>query len=169
MFNIVNQLYEFASDPDRNIVNENLWEKAKKRINKDLMVTISTPSDESQVFTNAERIELRKLILEDLEVFKPRPTSAGLQILFMLETGLRIGECTALKWSDVKKGRLYIRRQATNKGVTDWVKTNNGYRDIPLTDEALYILNEVRFYRFPPFRSAKSPFPPSSHRDIHAP
>ena len=144
MFNIVNQLYEFASDPDRNIVNENLWEKAKKRINKDLMVTISTPSDESQVFTNAERIELRKLILEDLEVFKPRPTSAGLQILFMLETGLRIGECTALKWSDVKKGRLYIRRQATNKGVTDWVKTNNGYRDIPLTDEALYILNLVK-------------------------
>lgn len=144
MFNIVNQCYEYAADPDVNIVSENLWLKAKKKINKDLMIVNSTPSDESQVFTNEERKELKKLILEDLDVVKSRPTSAGLQILFLLETGLRIGECTGLKWSDVKKGRLYIRRQATNKEVKEWTKTNNGYRDIPLTDEALNILDLVK-------------------------
>jgi len=144
MFSIVNQCFEYASDPDICIVNENIWVKAKKKINKDLMVTITTPSDESQIFTNEERKELKKLILEDLEVFKSRPTSAGLQILFLLETGLRIGECTGLKWSDIKKGRLYVRRQATNKEVKEWTKTTNGYRDIPLTDEALYILDLVK-------------------------
>lgn len=144
MFNIVNQLYEFASDPDRNIVNENLWEKTKKRINKDLLVTTNTPSDESQIFTNAEIIELKKIILEDLNTFKPRPTSAGLLILFLLQTGLRLGEAVGLQWTDLRGGRLYIRRQATNKEVKEWTKTSNGYRDIPLTDEALYILDLVR-------------------------
>lgn len=144
MFSIVNQCYEYASDPDINIVSENLWQKAKKKINKDLLVTLTTPSDDSQVFTNEERKEIKQLVLEDLEVFKSRPTSAGLQILFLFETGLRIGECTGLKWSDIKKGRLYIRRQATNKEVKEWTKTTNGYRDIPLTDEALYILDLVK-------------------------
>ena len=144
MFSIVNQCFEYASDPDINIVNDNLWAIAKKKINKDLMVTSTTPSDESQIFTNEERKEIKRLVLEDLENFKSRPTSAGLQILFMFETGLRIGECTGLKWSDVKKGRLYIRRQATNKEVKEWTKTNNGYRDIPLTYEALHILELVK-------------------------
>ena len=116
----------------------------KEKINKDLMVKSTTPSDESQIFTNKERKEIKRLVLEDLENFKSRPTSAGLQILFMFQTGLRIGECTGLKWSDVKKGRLYIRRQATNKEVKEWSKTNNGYRDIPLTDEALHILELVK-------------------------
>ena len=31
MFNIVNQCYEYAADPDINIVSENLWLKAKKK------------------------------------------------------------------------------------------------------------------------------------------
>ena len=144
MFSIVNQCYEYASDPDIGIVPENLWLKAKKKVNKDLIITTNTPSDDSQIFTNEERKEIKRLVLEDLEVFKSRPTSAGLQILFLFETGLRIGECTGLKWSDIKKGRLYVRRQATNKEVKEWTKTNNGYRDIPLTDEALHILDLVK-------------------------
>lgn len=114
-FSRISLCFEYASDPDINIVNDNLWAIAKKKVNKDLLITTTTPSDESQIFTNEERKEIKRLVLEDLESFKSRPTSAGLQILFMFETGLRIGECTGLKWSDVKKGRLYIRRQATNK------------------------------------------------------
>lgn len=146
MFSIINNCFEYASDPDINIVNDNLWTKAKKKVNKDLMVTPTTPSDESQVFTNDERREIKRLVLEDLEKQKSRPTSAGLQILFLFETGLRIGECTGLKWTDVKNGRLYIRRQATNKEVKEWTKTTNGYRDIPLTDEAKKILELVKEY-----------------------
>ena len=69
-----------------------------------------------------------------------------MQILFLFETGLRIGECVGLKWSDVKKGRLYIRRQADNRGVREWTKTSSGYRDIPLTDEALRLLDIIKKY-----------------------
>jgi len=146
MFNIVNQCYEYASDPDINIVNDNLWAKAKKKINKDLMVKNGIPADDSQVFTNEERKLIKQMVLEDMETYKDRPTSAGLQILFLFETGLRIGECVGLKWSDIKNGRLYVRRQANNKAVKEWTKTNNGYRDIPLTDEAQRILELVKKY-----------------------
>ena len=146
MFTIVNQCYEYAADEDIAVVSENIWQKAKKKINKDLFVATVTPSDESQVFTDEERLAIRQMVTEDLKKYKKQPTSAGFQILFMFETGLRIGECCGLKWTDIKNNRLYIRRQANNKGVKEWPKTHNGYRDIPLTDEACNILKQVSEY-----------------------
>ena len=86
------------------------------------------------------------MVHEDMERYKKNPTSAGLQILFLFETGLRIGECCGLKWSDVQGKRLYIRRQADNNGVKEWTKTVSGYRDITLTQEARHILDEVAEY-----------------------
>ncbi|MCD7990921.1 MAG: site-specific integrase [Clostridia bacterium] len=143
MFEIVNQVMEYAADEDRNIITENLWTKAKKKINKDLLVSKPMPTDESQVFTGDERRKLKIMIHEDLERYEKQSSSAGLQILFLFETGLRIGECCGLKWTDVKNGRLYIQRQANNEGVKEWTKTTAGYRDIPLTKAALRILDEV--------------------------
>lgn len=143
MFEIMNQVMEYASDEDRNIISENLWEKAKKKINKDLIVSKPLPSDESQVFTNDERREIKKMVHCDLERYPKQASSAGLQILFLFETGLRIGECCGLKWSDIHHNRLYIQRQANNEGVKDWTKSTAGYRDIPLTKEALKILDKV--------------------------
>ena len=105
-----------------------------------------TPSDESQVFTDDERRQIKLMIYEDLERYQKQPTSAGLQILFLFETGLRIGECCGLKWSDIKNGRLYIRRQANNDGVKQKTKSESSNRDIPLTDEALRILERVKKY-----------------------
>lgn len=146
MFQILNECYEYAADEDVNIVKENLWTRAKKKINKSLITVYSTPSDETQVFSNEERRQMKQMVYDDLIQYSNRPTSAGLQILFLFETGLRIGECCGLKWSDVKNGRLYIQRQADNEGVKEWTKTTNGYRNIPLTKEALSILEDVRKY-----------------------
>lgn len=146
IFQIVNECFEFASDEDVNIVKENLWLRAKKKINKSLISVYSTPSDETQVFSNEDRRQMKQMVYDDLIQYSNRPTSAGLQILFLFETGLRIGECCGLKWSDIKNGRLYIQRQADNEGVREWTKTTNGYRNIPLTKEALSILEDVRKY-----------------------
>ena len=146
MFTIVNQCYEYAADEDIAVVSENIWQKAKKKINKDLFVATVTPSDESQVFTDEERLAIRQMVTEDLKKYKKQPTSAGLQILFLFETGLRIGECCGLKWTDIKNNRLYIQRQADNNGVKEWTKTVKGFRDIPLTDEARNILKQVKEY-----------------------
>lgn len=144
MFQIINQVMEYASDEDRNIISENPWEKAKKKLNRDLVIAKPMPTDESQVFTNDERRQLKIMIHEDMEKYKKQSSTAGLQILFLFETGLRIGECCGLKWSDVRNGRLYIERQANNEGVKEWTKSTAGYRDIPLTKQALKILEEVK-------------------------
>ena len=146
IFTIINQCYEYASDEDIAIVEANVWQKARKKLKKELFVTTPTPSDESQVFTDDERRQIKLMIYEDLERYQKQPTSAGLQILFLFETGLRIGECCGLKWSDIKNGRLYIRRQANNDGVKQKTKSESSNRDIPLTDEALRILERVKEY-----------------------
>ena len=146
MFTIVNQCFEYAADEDVHIIEDNTWQKARKKINKDLITATPLPSDEEQVFTDEERRRLKVMIEEDQERYKKQPTSAGLQILFLFETGLRIGECCGLKWSDIRNNRLYIRRQANNEEVKEWTKSTAGYRDIPLTTEAQRILQEVAAY-----------------------
>lgn len=146
MFTIMNQCLEFAADEDIAIISDNLWLKARKKLNKSLITTNPTPIDESQVFSDFERIQLIKMIHDDLEQYKTNSSSAGLQILFLFETGLRIGECCGLKWSDIQNNRLYIRRQANNEGVKEWTKSTAGYRDIPLTSRAREILDEVKAY-----------------------
>lgn len=146
MFTIVNQCFEYAADEDVHIIEDNTWQKARKKINKNLITATPLPSDEEQVFTDEERRQLKIMVEEDLERYKKQPTSAGLQILFLFETGLRIGECCGLKWSDIRNNRLYIRRQANNEEVKEWTKSTAGYRDIPLTQEAQRILQKVTDY-----------------------
>lgn len=146
MFTIINQCYEYASDEDIAIVPENLWQRARKKLNRSLITSMPTASDESQVFTDEERKRIREMVYEDMEHYEKQPTSAGLQILFLFETGLRIGECCGLKWTDIKGNRLYIQRQATNEGIKDKTKTASSFRDIPLTREARRILEDVKAF-----------------------
>ena len=146
MFTIINQCYEYASDEDIAIIHENHWQKARKKLNKSLIVSKPTASDESQVFTDEERRQIKAMVYEDLERYQQQSSSAGLQILFLFETGLRIGECCGLKWSDIKDNRLYIHRQATNEGVKNKTKTASSFRDIPLTKEAQRILEDVKAF-----------------------
>lgn len=147
MFTIMNQCMEYAVDEDIGIVRENLWERAKKKFNKDLIVSHPVAEDDTQVFTDEERLKLKEMIYQDLDRYTGyHATSAGLQILFLFETALRIGECCGLKWTDIHDGRVYVRRQANNSGVREWTKSDAGYRDIPLTEEAVQILQRVKAY-----------------------
>lgn len=143
MFTIVNQCFEFAADEDIAVIPENIWTKARKKLNKSLITSKPAKSDASQVFTDEERRKIKAMVHEDLERYKKQSSTAGLQILFLFETGLRIGEVCGLKWSDIEDNRLYIQRQATNEKVKNNPKTQSGCRDIPLTIEAQRILQEV--------------------------
>jgi len=146
IFQIIKECYEYASDEDRKIVPEDLWSKARKKLNKALIKKKKVPDNRTQVFSDEEFWELEKLIYEDLKRYKKQSSSAGLQILFFIYTGLRIGECCALKWSDVQDGRLYVTKQADNDGVKDYPKSDESNRVIPLTDEALKILEDVKVF-----------------------
>ena len=143
MFLIVNQCYEYACDEDIAIVPLNLWSKARKKLNKSLITATGIPADDTQVFSDEERRKIHEMVYEDLTKYSRTPTSAGLQVLFLLETGLRMGECCGLKWSDIHGNRLYIQRQANNRRVKERPKTSSGFRDIPLTTEALRLLDDI--------------------------
>ena len=69
---------------------------------------------------------------------------------FILQTGLRYGELTALEWSDIDFGRktMHITKSMTYKNSGGWeitgTKTKSSVRTIPLTPEAIRILREQK-------------------------
>ncbi len=73
------------------------------------------------------------------------------QYSLILQTGLRIGEMTALKWSDIDFERKILHVRRTMEYVYSdkrWrigePKSKTGNRDIPLTNEAVKILKSQR-------------------------
>lgn len=69
---------------------------------------------------------------------------------FVLQTGLRVGELTALKWSDIdfENRKMRVERSAAwidGRGfVFGNTKTESGKREIPLTKEAIEILKRQK-------------------------
>lgn len=73
------------------------------------------------------------------------------QYVLVLQTGLRVGELTALKWSDidfekrvlhVSRSMEYVHSECSWK--TGMTKSKSGNRDIPLTKEAVLVLKKQR-------------------------
>ncbi len=84
-----------------------------------------------------------------LEVAKG--TSNYNQYAFILQTGLRTGELIGLKWSDIDFKRKVIHIERTMEyrySVGEWrigePKSKSGYRDVPLTEEAIAILKNQK-------------------------
>lgn len=71
------------------------------------------------------------------------------QYAFVLQTGLRVGELTGLKWSDIDFDKKYMHVSRTLNYVNgNWIegttKSKSGVRDIPLTEDAITILNQLK-------------------------
>lgn len=73
------------------------------------------------------------------------------QYAFLLQTGLRTGEMIALRWSDIdfKNKVIHIQRSMEYRySVGEWrigePKSKSGYRDVPLTEEAISILKNQK-------------------------
>lgn len=91
-------------------------------------------------------VEEQKLFLETV-----KSTSNYNQYALLLQTGLRTGEMIGLRWSDIdfEKKVIHISRTMEYRySVGEWrtgePKSKSGYRDVPLTQEAIHILEEQK-------------------------
>ncbi len=104
--------------------------------------------EEKKALTQEEQARLVAALPED---------SGGRALAFILNTGLRIGECCALTWECVKGDMISVRstvqRTRNFEGgskttvIFDAPKSESSVRDIPLTAEAQAILARQRAYQ----------------------
>ena len=126
-------MLEFAKENDVLINNP-----CKKSVKSDM----GKPSEKKEALT----IDVQKKFLEAVVGY-----SYENQYRFVLQTGLRTGELAGLKWSDIdfKKRTMKIERTMEYRySVGEWrvgpPKSKSGYRTIPLTDEAIRILENQK-------------------------
>lgn len=100
-----------------------------------------------------ESKKIRALTIEEQKKFLEvaKCTSNYNQYAFLLQTGLRTGEMVGLKWSDIdfEKKIVHIERSMEYRhSAGEWrigePKSKSGYRDVPLTEEAIKILKEQK-------------------------
>lgn len=108
---------------------------------------------ESVVFTTEEANLIKKAVADDKANFK---TSLPFGILLSFQLGLRVSELIALKWSDIENNTIHIQRQeicytitenATKRTIhkiVEYTKTIAGDRILPLSKEALTILEDIK-------------------------
>ena len=105
---------------------------------------VSKPERLIEAYTAQEQTALRS-------VLSGRQRNGYAAIALMIETGLRVGEALALRWQDVQltRKRIYVRntvvRLANKKQsfVQDSVKSESSRRTIPLTPEAIKLLERL--------------------------
>ena len=94
-----------------------------------------------------EHKEMKTLTADQLSAFFREARDSGVYELYYLDlaTGLRRGELLGLKWTDVDldRGVLKIQRaisRQNGKVVEAPLKTNNAYRPLPLSADAISVL-----------------------------
>lgn len=114
----------------------------KNPVTKSVKCTTGKKSKPVRVLT----IEEQRIFLEAV-----KGSSNYNQYAFVLQTGLRAGEMIGLKWSDIdfKNKVIHIQRtmeyrHSSGKWRTGEPKSKSGYRDIPLTQEAIQILKDQK-------------------------
>lgn len=114
----------------------------KNPVTKAVKCTKGKPSKEKRVLT----LEEQKTFLETA-----KKSTYYNQYAFLLQTGLRTGEMTGLKWSDIDFENRIISVKRTmgykyknKEWQTGEPKTKNSCRKIPLTQEAINILKDQK-------------------------
>lgn len=104
--------------------------------------------DEEQVFSREEETLIKKFVADNEDML-------GLGVILAFETGLRVGEVAALRWSDYQGDTLIVQRTEIkykdNHGewieeVRNFTKGRDGIRQVVLTDEAQRYMNKLYEY-----------------------
>lgn len=146
---ILRQCLDYAVE--KGYLEEN--EFAKVKINTKLFVRTKKKTSDTQVYNENEE---ERFIKDMLRRFNNNPKStAPLMAMFQFETGLRIGEICAVKETDIEGRYIHIQRQEVREfekvngykmrfkcfKIVEYTKSDDGFRDVYLTDLALKIIN----------------------------
>lgn len=140
---------------DRNIITKNPFELV--HIDKKLFNRPKKKKSDTQVFLVDEQ---SKIEIEAYKDFTETSNSACLAIPFAFQTGLRISEIVALRWTDIneeKENSIHIQRMEIKqfhriddctwtkpiRTVIDRTKTDVGNRNVYLTESAKKILKTI--------------------------
>ena len=145
---------ELGTDNERKNSKKILVDMMEKAIDSDLLIK-NTAKQINAVISKEPKKERRVLTREETELFLAQAEDTFYYNLYVLalETGMRIGELTGLRWDDVDFNRkvLYVRRtlsyfQKDGQYIFEWhdTKTHNGRRTIPLTSRAIAALKKQR-------------------------
>ena len=132
-----------------------LVDMLNKAVDTDLLVK-NVAKQINTVIAKEEKKERRVLTIRETELFLVQAKGTFYENLFILalETGLRVGELSALQWEDIdfKKKVIHVKHtlcyfSKNGKYVFQMhpTKTNKGLRDIPLTAIAIDALHQQFF------------------------
>ena len=139
----------------REVITENPFENLKP--NPKLFRKVRKKEDNTQVFLTDEQ----NLIVQEAwnDFYSNTTSTTPLAILLDFQTGLRLGELVAIKWSDINGKYLHIQRmevrheeicEETNTWkpakliLVEHTKSNAGDRHVYLTKKAIEILVEAK-------------------------
>lgn len=134
----------------KNLINRSLdFAVQNKIIEADCKITIKPKENRTQKTVAISKDEQNKLEYYILQ--NKRYYHYG--IIIALFTGLRIGELLALKWTDIdfKNKLIYVNKtfettSQNHRTITyeDLPKTNNSIRELPISNQLLSILKELK-------------------------
>lgn len=134
---IIRQMLQYAVDKE--IVERNIYKDIQQP--KGMFRKTKKKPSETQVYTREEQEKLEAAALLDFETNTRRIKYplAPIGIIFMFQTGIRVGELCALKYKDIENGEIHIQRmyQRDFKKNVEHTKSDDGDRKIPLTKKAL--------------------------------
>ncbi len=126
------------------------------RLPSEKNVNCEEEDDKDPIYTDEEIAKILEISRTELFMEKAKRYRYAPMYVFILNTGLRIGECVALKWSDIdfENRILTVRHGATifkdrtrnaKVQVISTTKTEKGVRCIPLNNTAMKMLTEMKY------------------------
>ncbi len=141
---IMRQMLDLAVES--NIISENPFSLVKVD-GKRLFQKDRKKADYTQIFTNEEIKKITTLAWEDFENRTKVYELSPLALLFMLQTGLRIGEVCVVKYSDIESADyIHIQRmlRRDTKEVIEHTKRNCGDREVYLSSTAKELIQAAK-------------------------
>lgn len=149
---IIHQCLDFCTEPEIGIIENNPFQRVK--VKSKIFREKKQPKSETQVFLNKER---EKIIFLAFKKFMSRPMyTTPIAIILNFTLGLRLGELSALKITDIEGRHLKIQRSSIKdyevdfsnevkvvpqkNRVVDHAKSSAGERNLYLVDTAVEIL-----------------------------